>query len=136
MGGKALKSIQTRRCNREEFDTISTELISILKHRFNRVAIPMFYRNKPDFGDIDIVVSFDTTNQDMREYITETFTPNEIFHNGSCWSFDYKEIQIDIILTPNEHFDSTLFYMGGNDVGNFVGRIAHGFSGEVDTDDL
>jgi hypothetical protein len=127
MGGRALKSIQTRRCSREEFDIVSIELVDILKDRFNKVAIPMFYKNKPDFGDIDIVVSEDSSNQDMRSYINSTFKPNEIFHNGNCWSFDYKLIQVDIIITPNEHYETTLFYMGGNDLGNFVGRIAQGF---------
>jgi hypothetical protein len=127
MGGRALKSIQTRRCSREEFDIVSLELINLLKLRFNKVDIPMFYNNKLDFGDIDIVVSEDTSNMDMRTYIELRFAPNEIFHNGNCWSFDYKLIQIDIIITPNEHYETILFYMGGNDLGNFVGRIAQGF---------
>jgi hypothetical protein len=133
MGGRALKNVVTRRCDREEFDVISLELINILKLRFNKVGVPMFYKNKPDFGDIDIVVSEDYSNENMRDYINEMFKPNEIFHNGNCWSFDYKLIQIDVIITPNEHYDTTLFYMGGNDLGNFMGRIAQGFSSEIDT---
>jgi hypothetical protein len=127
MGGRALKSTQTRRCSREEFDILSLDLKKLLKLRFNKVAIPMFYNNKPDFGDIDIVVSEDSSNEDMRSYINSMFKPSEIFHNGNCWSFDYDSIQIDIIITPNEHYETTLFYMGGNDIGNFVGRIAQGF---------
>jgi hypothetical protein len=127
MGGRALKSIETRRCSREEFNIFSSELTNILKHRFNKVGIPMFYNNKPDFGDIDIVVSEDTSPQDMRLYLDLVFKPREIFHNGNCWSFDYNSIQVDIIITPNEHYETTLFYMGGNDIGNFVGRIAQGF---------
>ena len=133
MGGRALKNVVTRRCDREEFDVISLELINILKLRFNKVGVPMFYKNKPDFGDIDIVVSEDSSNENMRDYINEMFKPNEIFHNGNCWSFDYKLIQIDVIITPNEHYDTTRFYMGGNDLGNFMGRIAQGFSSEIDT---
>ena len=53
MGGRALKNVVTRRCDREEFDVISLELINILKLRFNKVGVPMFYKNKPDFGDIE-----------------------------------------------------------------------------------
>ena len=62
----------------------------------------------------------------MREYIEQTFKPNEIFHNGNCWSFDYKEFQVDIITCALEHFDSNFMYLSYNDLGNFIGRLAHG----------
>lgn len=127
MGGLALKSVDTIRCNREEFDIISTELIIVLKQSFKNVGIPMFYKNKKTFGDIDIIISTEGFSRNIQDYIVETFKPTEIFHNGNCWSFDYKKIQIDLIITSAEHYDSYLFYMGGNDLGNFIGRIAQGF---------
>lgn len=138
MGGRALKNAFTRRYERAEFDEISKELIEILSKRFARVAIPLFYKNKLTFGDADVLVSTElkTIKGDVynfeetfnvRAYIEETFKPNEIFHNGSCWSFDYKELQIDIILAEPTHFDSTLMYLSYNDLGNFIGRLAHGF---------
>lgn len=125
MGGNALKSVSTRRCDRSEFDDISNELVGILKNDFTKVKVPTFYKSKETFGDIDIIVSIDGIN--MREYITKKFKPNEIFHNGNCYSFDYKNIQIDIITTSDEDFDTTYNYMCGNDVGNLIGKIAHGF---------
>ena len=33
-------------------------------------------------------------------------------------------MQIDLIFTPDEDYESTLNYMGGNDLGNFIGRLA------------
>jgi hypothetical protein len=124
MGGRALKNTTTRRYERDEFEDISKELMEILKNRFARVTMPLFYKNKPSFGDADILVT--GFEGDIREYITNTFKPNEIFHNGNCWSFDYKELQVDIITCAPEHFDSNAMYLSYNDLGNFIGRIAHG----------
>lgn len=128
MGGRALKNLTTptRRYQRAEFEEISQELINKLKETFDRVIMPLFYKNKQSFGDADILVTSKEFPQ-MREYIEKTFTPNEIFHNGNCWSFDYKELQVDIITCSPEHFDSNAMYLSYNDLGNLIGRIAHGF---------
>jgi hypothetical protein len=127
MGGNALKKVETRRCNRNEFDDLVKELFSILKPKFKAIEVPRFYRSKQSFGDIDIIVSMEGFTGNLRDFITNEFSPNEIFHNGSCWSFDYKGVQIDLITTSKEHFQSTLNYMSDNDLGNLIGRIAHGF---------
>ena len=127
MGGLALKTTFTRRYDREEFDVISVELLDILMNDFSRVTMPLFYKNKKSFGDADILVSMDGFNKDVRKYITDTFSPNEIFHNGNCWSFDYKELQIDLITVSAEDFDTNNNYLNFNDLGNFIGRIAQGF---------
>lgn len=127
MGGLALKNTFTRRYDREEFDKISIELINILDKTFNRVAMPLFYKNKPSFGDADIILSMEGFNGNMRNYIQDTFSPNEIYHNGNCWSFDYKELQIDLITVSGEDFVSNYNYLSYNDLGNYIGKIAHGF---------
>ena len=127
MGGLALKNTPTRRYERAEFDVISVELLDILRQDFKRVAMPLFYKNKKSFGDADIIVSMEGFTRNVRDYITETFKPNEIFHNGNCYSFDYKELQVDVITLAPEHFDSNEMYLSYNDLGNFIGRIAQGF---------
>ena len=126
-GGLALKNTHTRRYERAEFDVISVELIDILKKDFKRVAMPLFYKNKKSFGDADLIVSMEGYNGNVRDYITTTFKPNEIFHNGNCYSFDYKELQVDVITLAPEDFDSNEMYLSYNDLGNFIGRIAQGF---------
>ncbi len=126
MGGRALKNTTTRRYERAEFDEISIELLSTLKKTFDEVVMPLFYKNKESFGDADILVT-SANYPDMRNYIQDTFSPNEIFHNGNCWSFDYKELQVDIITCAPEHFYSNYMYLSYNDLGNFIGRLAHGF---------
>jgi hypothetical protein len=127
IGGKALKNTFTRRYERQEFEDISSEIISILAKDFKKVGMPLFYHKKETFGDVDIVVSMEDCNHNIRDYIEAHFQPNEIFKNGNCWSFDYKELQIDFITTSGEHFDSYLNYLNYNDLGNFIGKIAMGF---------
>ena len=60
----------------------------------------------------------------MNDYIDVTFKPNEIFHNGNAWSFDYKELQVDFITCNDDDFDSNYHYLAFNDLGNFIGRLA------------
>lgn len=127
IGGNALKNTYTRRYEKQEFEEISSGLITSLAKDFKKVGMPLFYHQKESFGDVDIVVSMEGFKHNMRDYITEHFKPNEIFHNGSCWSFDYKELQIDIITISDEHFDSMLNYLNYNDLGNFISKIAMGF---------
>jgi len=129
MGGLALKgeNTVTRRYERKEFDIISVELLSTLEKDFKRVAMPLFYKDKESFGDADILVSMEDNKLNIRDYITETFAPNEIFHNGNCWSFDYKQLQVDLITVSAEDFDSNYNYLSYNDLGNYIGKIAHGF---------
>tara|TARA_R110000824_G_scaffold291588_4_gene480108 strand:+ start:8517 stop:9557 length:1041 start_codon:yes stop_codon:yes gene_type:complete len=130
MGGRALKSVETRRYSREEFDTVSKELIDTLQRKFDRATIPLFYNNKETFGDIDIIVDTKGTSllnlggQSIRNFIENEFNPNEIFHNGNAFSFDYKEVQVDLICVNSEDFDSNYHYLAFNDLGNFIGRLA------------
>ena len=98
MGGKALKKTFTRRYTRDEFNKASSSLLRVLKRTFDQAEVPRYYHKKETFGDIDILISTrGNESVDKRQYIEDTFTPNEIFHNGNCWSFDFKEIQVDLM---------------------------------------
>jgi hypothetical protein len=134
MGGRALKKAFTRRYSREEFDTVSKELIDIIKVTFDRACTPLFFNNKETFGDIDIIVDstynyeygqkVKTDGNFIREFIETQFKPTEIFHNGNAWSFDYKEVQVDFICVESDDFMSNFHYLAFNDLGNFIGRLA------------
>jgi len=127
MGGRALKNTETRRYNRDEFETVSQELLEVLRKDFMRAELPLFYNNKETFGDADVILSMENFKRNMRAYIEDTFEPNEIFHNGNCWSFDYKELQVDLITCAGDDFDSNFHYLAFNDLGNFIGRLAQSF---------
>lgn len=127
-GGRALKKTFTRRYTKREFTKVRSELNRVIRRTFARCEVPRFYHTKETFGDIDILVSIDgNESRDIKQYIIDTFSPNEIFHNGNCWSFDFKEIQVDLMFVAEEHFDSNFNYLSFNDLGNFIGRLAHGF---------
>jgi len=124
MGGRALKNTYTRRYERQEFEDIKNEIFDILSKTFDRYDIPRFFAKKETFGDIDIIISMEGYYGNMNDYIDATFEPNEIFHNGNAWSFDYKELQVDFITCSGEDFDSNYHYLAFNDLGNFIGRLA------------
>jgi len=125
MGGLALKSTHTRRYQRKEFDALWIEVSGIIGKTFKQFSMPRYFESKESFGDMDIIISLEGFDYEtMREYITTTFKPNEIFHNGHSWSFDYKEIQIDFITCPAEDYESYEHYFAFNDLGNFIGRMA------------
>lgn len=128
MGGLAIKSAPTRRYSKDEFLDIKEEVTKAFEEDFKRVAVPYYYNNKEEFGDLDVLVANDDVDiLEMRGYINKHFSPNEFIHNNDCWTFDHKEFQIDVVLVPEEHFDTKHTYMSYNDLGNLMGVIAKGF---------
>lgn len=124
MGGKALKNTTTRRYTKTEYESILPEIVSKLTDTLYIEPVKA-YRDKESFGDADIVVVF-SVNITPFEYIKQQFQPNEIVKNGSVISFDYKQLQVDIITFSD--ITTALFasnYFAYNDLGNFIGRTAH-----------
>lgn len=124
LGGLALKNTFTRRYERQEFEDIKVEIFDMLSDHFNLYDVPRFFHNKETFGDIDIIIGTQMKGEYIRSVIENVFKPNEIFHNGSSWSFDYKEIQVDFIICQPDDFNSNFHYLAFNDLGNFIGRLA------------
>jgi hypothetical protein len=120
-----LKNTITRRYQRDEFEVITVELKKTLSLFFKKVEMPLFYKNKESFGDADLLVAGLYSQQNIHKIIKDSFAPNEIFTNGNCISFDYKELQVDLIHVPEEEYDTNLMYFSYNDLGNLIGRLAH-----------
>lgn len=130
MGGNALK-IKTCRYNAEDYALISVDVANKLNYyeTSNGVGIkntiPKSYHKKNSFGDLDVLIDTKTLgNDNIKDIINILFSPNEIFHNGSCYSFDYKQFQIDFILVKSKYFETSKIYYSYNDLGNLMGRIA------------
>ncbi|HET8685888.1 MAG TPA: hypothetical protein VFM18_04405 [Methanosarcina sp.] len=123
MGGNAL-SFETRRVTRDEY----FYLVEGIKYKLNTFGvlacadIPA-YKTKPDFGDIDILVVSEKPNKD--KWIRELFNPKEIYHNSNVFSFDYHGVQVDLIFTKLNDFQSSIDYFSFNDLGNLLGRVYH-----------
>lgn len=139
MGGKALKNTFTRRYNKEEYLKLQNYIISKLKQEsfFSDIGCPKYYRNKNDFGDLDIVVAVDynyinfqnsNINKEIKNKIQALFNPNEIVINDNCFSFNVNDFQIDIINSELEYFKSTIEYMNWADLGLLIGKIARKFN--------
>jgi len=126
MGGKALKNTETRRFLKEEFETISATILRELQHLFPlaRMEIIRYYRNKQDFGDLDILVESSKLPEDYVEQIKTSFQPKEMGLNGTCWSFDHNQLQVDFIKIPTKDYDIAKVYFAYNDLGNLMGRMA------------
>ncbi len=132
MGGNALKACVTRRYSAAEYNNlvglvanILYDVLTIGNNKTQRFNVIKSYADKETFGDMDILVGSDHLAADWQDRVIATFKPKQWFKNGNCFSFEYREFQIDLILTPGEHYDAALNYYAFNDMGNFLGRIAH-----------
>jgi len=136
MGGNALKNTFTKRYNQKEFESLAQELIPIISDTFKTKAnLVKSFTEKESFGDMDVLLLNLQKNpensriiRNMREVIQKTFNPNEIVHNGSCWSFDYKNLQIDLILVPYADWITSNVFYAYNDLGNLMGKMYHKFN--------
>lgn len=126
MGGNALKITKTRRYNRDEFILLEKNIVDTLSKTF-KVHPTTYFKSKETFGDMDILVYNDGINFNIKSYIQETFSPNEIVANSNVYSFNYDELQIDLIFITSENWESAKTYFSYNDLHNFIGKIAHQF---------
>lgn len=124
MGGQAL-SIETRRVDADEFKVLSYEVLDILRPHFNELHITQAYFNKPNFGDLDVLVQSDGITFNVYEKIQELFSPTEIYKNSHVYSFDFKGFQVDLILVSELNWFTSMHYFSYNDLGNLMGRVAN-----------
>lgn len=138
MGGKALKNAKTRRYQADEYHALTKEVRDKLLWgyrgwedkgfgRVNQVEVIGAYRSKESFGDMDVLYTTLSGDPVDETFIRDKFSPIEIVRNGSVISFDYKELQIDLIHSHQDSFEYAANYFAWNDLGNLNGRIAHGF---------
>jgi hypothetical protein len=107
IGGKALKNTYTRRYEKQEFEEISSELITSLAKDFKKVGMPLFYHQKETFGDVDIVVSMEGCKYNMKDYITAIYYVND--NDGDTYIFNekyeqrtYKELTVKKVVSPKK----------------------------------
>ena len=126
MGGQALKNTYTRRYSKKEYINLEVDVQMKLHKLGIKSRVPLAFGAKETFGDLDVLILAESlNNKGMRNIIEAEFAPNEIYHNGSCYSFDHKEFQIDFILVKTKYWDTSYHYYSYNDLGNLIGRISY-----------
>ena len=148
MGGNALKEVNTKRLNREEFELVKNDVINTLQKFFPEArieAIPA-YSSKSSFGDLDILISEHVVEEykakeKENKYMSEInplgllmerlFNGKQSIENDTVLSFDYRfnpkdeyGFQVDLIYTQDKYFDFAKNYFSYNDLGNLIGRVA------------
>lgn len=125
MGGNALK-VKTIRLPKDDYEILKTEIIEKMSGMLStRIEVVPAYFDKPDFGDIDILVEVTNLKDNWRQLVINEFKPTDINYNGSVMSFDYNNFQVDLISVPRNYFETSLVYYSYNDIGNFMGVIAN-----------
>jgi len=125
MGGKLF---ELGRVEKEKYIEIEKELIEYMNNKFpsDKVTfrIPRYYQSKPDFGDVDILLShsaIENWNILRKEIIKDLNVSN--FKLGKELSMAYKDmIQVDIMPTPEGQLDATWQFLCYNDLGNLLGK--------------
>lgn len=127
MGGNALKHC-TRRYDADEYHEVARRLGNHLASTLGVLSgvIPA-YKNKGSFGDVDILVMSDRLHPNWKQALIASLglKDDEYVSNGDVFTVKFEEIQADLICTPEDHFNASLFYFGYNDLGNLLGRLFH-----------
>jgi hypothetical protein len=126
MGGSALKDYGVRRYLKDEFNNLSDELIPKIGELFKTdVELVKSYNNKESFGDMDLLVLNNGSSHFLypSDLIIENLKPKGISKNSNVISFEYKELQIDLILTKSNNWETSKVFFAYNDLGNLMGRI-------------
>jgi hypothetical protein len=135
MGGLAVKEIigvEGKRFDKELRDKFQRFIAEALRTS----GIYLFYfvtehRGKDSFGDIDILVDSEYPFEEFKDNLHYKFNSNSFeyqgeFKNDKVTSVAISGYQIDFISTPREDLRPSFTYYANNDLGNLLGRIAHG----------
>lgn len=127
MGGNALKNVNTIRLSKQEYEQLKIEISNILNENLDKESQFKYVKELPEkesFGDIDIIIFLNKI--EPYKFIKDIFYPIEIVNNGSVYSFDYKNFQIDFITTTSlQKLNMFDFYYSYGDLGGIIGRITN-----------
>lgn len=125
MGGLIFKN-KSRRIKKEELPYYRNKIFNILDDFDLEYKEILSYKNKEDFGDLDILVKKDcyiNTIDKLKNYFKDNNI--EYSQNSNILSFLIEELQVDLIFTKPKYFESSYSYFAWNDLGNIVSRQSH-----------
>lgn len=123
MGGNALQNV--RRHDLNEYSEKVSAVKSTLRYLFPEglyYELKAYYL-KDSFGDADILCV--GLPQNYKETLIKyfVFDKDEYVSNGNVFSINFNNLQVDLISTPLDEFESSKFYFDFNDFGNLIGKI-------------
>lgn len=126
MGGNAIKS--ARRFKKDEFFSAAEVLLPKLEQIFKtKVHLCQSFKNKDSFGDMDVLVYAENLNHNTEELLNINFNNPEIFHNSNVWSFNYNELQVDLIFTSPSNWETAISFYSYGDLSNFIGKLFNNY---------
>lgn len=140
MGGNALKKITTRRYDADEYHHIyNNKIKGIVQQAFPEAIFsrPHSTSSKKTFGDVDIIISRDSLPDNWKDILFKSFGSVDFYENfntennpdihprdeRNAFSVNFKDLQIDFILTNDKCFDYTLNQLSFGDASGFIGRV-------------
>lgn len=119
MGGLLFK---TARLPVKEFNEYREHVENILKVNNIEYQIPLYFKDKKDFGDLDIIIKKTVPTS----VLLKIFKGCQASYDQSevVISFNYKNFQIDFIKVNPEDFEISFHYYSWNDLGNLIGQLA------------
>lgn len=131
MGGKALKIAE--RVGKDTYHKYAKDIIPRIEKIFDtEVSIVTSFHDKEDFGDLDLLVLADRDFGNRREIIEKEFSPQEIVTNSHIISFNYNELQVDLIFTTEHNWETSKIFFEHGDLGNLLGKMMSNYGRIID----
>lgn len=128
MGGNLFK---VGRVDKDRYFEIVDSLRPVLFKRFgSNYRIPVAYRNKPNYGDVDIILDAGVI-QNQPDWFDELCSELGVEKTQSVRnvrSMLYQNFQVDIFLVGSSKINTCDNFMSYNILGNLIGRIYHKFN--------
>lgn len=130
MGGNLFK---LGRLPQAQYHTLESQLRQYLDTRFGEhYRIPRYYHSKPDFGDIDVLLSSaalpDGGWTQLRLQIIQELGIQDYKMVNRVLSTVYHDFQTDFFILPQADFLSTWQFLCYNDLGNLLGKLFRRFN--------
>lgn len=135
MGGNLYK---VSRVSKDEYESIVSSLLPILNTHFGEYyKIPVAYKSKRDYGDVDIILNATyLQNKNWEESLIKDLGDVKVKKVRNVTSVLYKDFQVDFFCVGESRFESTYNFMCYNILGNLFGRIFHKFNLKYGEDGL